>query len=49
MFTKMMTAGVGLGFFSDPLIWRGLDLLNRKIPDWQKYLELRKFVHIPLL
>jgi hypothetical protein len=46
MFMKMTTAGVGFGFFGDPLLWRGLDLLNEKIPDWQKYLELRKYVRI---
>lgn len=44
IFMKMVTAGVGFGFFGDPLIWRGLDFLNKKVPDWQKYLELRKYV-----
>ena len=42
MFMKMVTGGIGFGFFGDPLIWRCLDFLNRKIPDWKKYLELRK-------
>jgi hypothetical protein len=42
MFMKMTTFGVGAGFFGDPLIWRGLDLLNRKFPNWQKLLEIRK-------
>lgn len=46
MFMKMTTAGVGFGFFGDPLIWRGLDLLNKKVPDWQKYLQLRKYVTV---
>ena len=46
MFMKATYAGVGFGFFGDPLIWRGLDFLNKKIPNWQKYLELRKFVVI---
>ncbi|KAL6718719.1 hypothetical protein ACLMJK_002953 [Lecanora helva] len=41
MFMKGVTAGIGFGFFSDPLIWRGLDFLNKKVPDWQKYLEIR--------
>jgi hypothetical protein len=40
-FMKINGLVMGFGFFADPLIWRGLDLLNRKIPDWQKYLELR--------
>lgn len=42
MVMKMSSFGVGFGFFGDPLIWRGLDLLNRYVPNWQKYLELRK-------
>jgi hypothetical protein len=46
MFMKATYAGVGFGFFGDPLIWRGLDFLNKKIPNWQKYLELRKYVGI---
>jgi hypothetical protein len=41
MFMKGLTFGVGFGFFGDPIITRGLDLLNRKIPNWQKLLELR--------
>jgi hypothetical protein len=41
MFMKGLTFGVGFGFFGDPVIMRGLDLLNRKIPNWQKLLELR--------
>lgn len=31
----------GLIFFSDPLLQRGLRILNEKIPDWPKYLQLR--------
>lgn len=41
MFMKGLTFGVGFGFFGDPIIWRGLEFLNRKIPNWQKLLELR--------
>ena len=44
MSMKMTTAGIGFGFFGDPLIWRGLDLLNKKFPHWQKLLEIRKYV-----
>ncbi|KAL8716447.1 MAG: hypothetical protein Q9220_000354 [cf. Caloplaca sp. 1 TL-2023] len=40
-FMKMTTLGVGAGFFSDPLLWRGLDWLNTNYPDWQKMLEIR--------
>lgn len=42
MFTKAATFGLGFGFFGDPVISRGLDWLNRTIPDWKKLLELRK-------
>ncbi|KAK1833451.1 hypothetical protein QBC39DRAFT_380633 [Podospora conica] len=41
MFTKAMTFFVGFGFFGDPVISRGIDWINRTIPDWQKLLELR--------
>ena len=43
-FMKMVTGGVGFGFFGDPLIRRGLDFLNKKIPHWQKLLELRNSI-----
>ncbi|KIW93899.1 uncharacterized protein Z519_05214 [Cladophialophora bantiana CBS 173.52] len=38
---KGSTFVAGFGFFSDPLIRRALQLLNEKIPDWPKYLEIR--------
>lgn len=41
MFMKGVTFGVGFGFFGEPVISRGLALLNRKYPNWQKLLELR--------
>ena len=44
VFMKATYAGVGFGFFGDPLIWRGLDFLNKKYPNWQKLLEIRKYV-----
>lgn len=31
----------GAIFFSDPILQRGIALLNEKIPDWPKYLEIR--------
>ena len=43
-FIKINGLLIGFGFFADPVIWRGLDLLNRKIPNWQKYLELRNSI-----
>ncbi|KAK0664538.1 hypothetical protein QBC41DRAFT_328480 [Cercophora samala] len=41
MFVKGVTFGIGFGFFGDPIISRGLNWLNRTIPDWKKLLELR--------
>ena len=49
MFMKMNTLIVGAGFFGDPLIWRGLDWLNKNYPDWQKLLELRKCVQATII
>lgn len=34
----------GVIFFSDPVLQRGLKLLNEKIPDWPKYIELRNTI-----
>ncbi|KAI0121752.1 hypothetical protein BJ170DRAFT_139259 [Xylariales sp. AK1849] len=44
MFMKGVTFGVGFGFFGDPIIMPGLNLLNRTFPHWQKLLELRNTV-----
>ena len=44
MFMKMNTFIIGAAFFSDPLIWRGLDWLNKNYPNWQKLLEIEKYV-----
>jgi hypothetical protein len=41
MFMKANGFFIGFGFFSDPLIWRGLTWLNTNFPDWPKYLEIR--------
>ena len=41
MFMKGVTFGIGFGFFGDPIISRGLELLNSKFPNWKKLLELR--------
>jgi hypothetical protein len=32
---------VGVGFFTDPLLQRGIAWLNENVPDWPKYLEIR--------
>lgn len=42
MFIKGLTFGIGFGFFGDPVISRGLDWLNRTIPNWKQLIELRK-------
>ncbi|KAK7991321.1 hypothetical protein PG988_000115 [Apiospora saccharicola] len=44
MFIKGVTFGVGFGFFGDPIITRGVKLLNREFPHWEKLLELRNTV-----
>ncbi|ROW04747.1 hypothetical protein VMCG_04718 [Cytospora schulzeri] len=44
MVVKGTTFGVGFGFFGDPVIARGMELLNRKFPNWQKLLELRNTI-----
>ncbi|KAK5129711.1 hypothetical protein LTR08_002955 [Meristemomyces frigidus] len=44
MVVKGFTLTLGLAFFSDPLIWRGLDWLNTHYPNWQKLLELRNSI-----
>lgn len=41
MLMKGFTFGVGFGFFGDPVIKRGLQMLNKRFPRWQKLLELR--------
>jgi hypothetical protein len=38
---KSMTLMNGFIFFTDPLQQKGIALLNEKIPDWPKYLEIR--------
>ncbi|KAH6695704.1 hypothetical protein F5X68DRAFT_266984 [Plectosphaerella plurivora] len=35
---------LGFAFFGDPIIQRGLSFVNRRIPNWQKYLELRNSI-----
>ena len=41
---KSITFGVGFGFFGDPVIQPGIDLLNKTFPHWQKLLELRNSI-----
>ncbi|KAL2192559.1 hypothetical protein P885DRAFT_47399 [Corynascus similis CBS 632.67] len=44
MLLKALSFSVGALFFGDPLITRGLDWLNRTIPDWQKLLQPRNTI-----
>jgi hypothetical protein len=44
MFIKGLTFGIGFAFFGDPVIQRGLEMLNRKFPNWQKLLEVRNTI-----
>ncbi|KAJ9253027.1 hypothetical protein DTO207G8_4328 [Paecilomyces variotii] len=41
VFVKMSTFFVGFGFFGDPIIRRGMTMLNHRFPHWEKLLELR--------
>ncbi|KAF2501204.1 hypothetical protein BU16DRAFT_450690 [Lophium mytilinum] len=44
MFMKGVTFGAGFGFFGDPITSRGLEILNRKFPNWKKLLEIRNTI-----
>lgn len=44
MATKGTTFGIGFGFFGDPVIAKGMELLNHQFPHWQKLLELRNTI-----
>ena len=44
IFTKAITFTIGFAFFGDPIISRGLALITRRFPHWQKLLELRNTV-----
>lgn len=44
MVVKGTTFGIGFGFFGDPVLSRGIELLNRKFPNWQKLLEIRNTI-----
>ncbi|KAL6232063.1 hypothetical protein BDW75DRAFT_243323 [Aspergillus navahoensis] len=41
VFMKMTTFFVGLGFFGDPLIQRGIQYLDRKYPHWKELSQLQ--------
>ncbi|KAK4871392.1 hypothetical protein LT330_000629 [Penicillium expansum] len=41
VFMKLSTLLVGLTFFGDPVIRRGVVYLNRRLPNWQKLIQLQ--------
>lgn len=46
---KLSTLSIGLAFFGDPVIRRGVVYLNRRVPGWQKLIELQKYVFKPYM
>lgn len=41
MVAKATSFAVGFGFFGNPIITPAMEYLNKKIPNWQRFLELR--------
>ncbi|KGO64028.1 Protein of unknown function DUF3292 [Penicillium italicum] len=41
VFVKLSTLLIGLAFFGDPVIRRGVVYLNRRLPNWQKLIQLQ--------
>ncbi|CAI7664546.1 unnamed protein product [Penicillium glandicola] len=41
VFMKLSTLLIGLAFFGDPVIRRGIGYMNRRLPGWQKLLQLQ--------
>ena len=39
---KGTSFAIGFAFFGHPVLTRALDLLNRTIPNWAEYVDLRK-------
>lgn len=44
LFSKLAGFSVGFAFFGDPILRRGLAILNQDFPRWQKIFELQKQV-----
>ena len=44
MIYKGTCFAIGFGLFGDPIISRGLRLLNEKFPNWMEMLEPKKYV-----
>ncbi|KAG0159370.1 hypothetical protein PDIDSM_6892 [Penicillium digitatum] len=41
LFMKLITLLIGLAFFGDPVIKRGVSSLNRRLPNWQNFIQLQ--------
>ncbi|KAJ5399039.1 hypothetical protein N7465_009528 [Penicillium sp. CMV-2018d] len=41
VFMKLSTLSIGLAFFGDPIIRRGIVYLNRRLPNWRKLVQLQ--------
>ena len=44
MIIKACGFSAGFGFFGDPVFKKTLDFLNRRIPDWKKYLDVQRYI-----
>ncbi|KAL4929715.1 uncharacterized protein BDV17DRAFT_260806 [Aspergillus undulatus] len=42
MIVKTISLTIGLIFFGDPVLSRGMAFLNEKIPNWKEYLDIEK-------
>lgn len=46
VFGRLATLSFGIGMFTQPLLIKGgkigIDLLNRKVPNWPELLDMRK-------
>ena len=39
---KAGTFIVGFGLFGDPVVQRMVEVLDRKVPDWKRHMDMRK-------
>jgi hypothetical protein len=44
VWARLAAFGFGIGFFGQPLLIRGFNLLQEKVPDWQEKLDLRNSI-----
>lgn len=41
---RIVSFAIGIAFFGQPLIMKGIQWLTQKVPNWKDYLELRRCV-----